>query len=244
MGKPGARAFVPSADGFAFANDWAEAPAVTIPLLIGSVGIGNAGRGLCGGMVFAALDYWYAGAAPPADRPNPGSPLFRFVVRRLVASWRIPGGVARYYRWMRRSDADLGLRTVRRQWPAVMASIDAGVPAPLGVVTVASGNPLLLGANHQVLAYGYSIAGTEVRLLVYDPNRGPDDAVWIRFDTAGPAGQANTAESGRRWAFSHNLGLDRPVRGFFLTRYSPVRPPGTVTSRSRRGPRGAGTPSC
>jgi hypothetical protein len=217
-----APAFVPSDHAFAFANDWPAGPAVTLPLLIGSIGIGNAARGLCGGMVFAALDYWHAGAVPPADRPDPGTPLFRFVVRRLVTSWRVPFGVARYYRWMRRSDADLARRTIIRQWPAVKASLDAGVPAALGVVTVASANPLLLGANHQVLAYGYSVAGTEITLRVYDPNRGPDDGVWIGFRADGQA-------------LSHNLGLERPVRGFFLTRYAPARPPAaTPIPRAKR----------
>jgi len=226
-----ARAFVPSDHAFAFANDWPAAPAVTVRPLIGSIGIGNAARGLCGGMVFAALDYWHAGAVPPAGRPEPGTPLFRFVVRRLVASWRIPGGVARYYRWMCRSDADLTQRTILRQWPALRASLEAGAPTALGVVTVASANPLLLGANHQVLAYGYSITRTEITLRVYDPNRGPDDATWIRFRADGHA-------------FSHNLGLDRPVRGFFVTKYTPARPPAHVTALPLHGSREAGTPSC
>jgi hypothetical protein len=207
---------VPSAHGFAYANDWPDGPAVTIPLLIGSIGIGNAGRGLCGGMVFAALDYWHAGRTPPAGRPDPGSAMFRFIVRRLVASWRIPAGVARYYRWMRLPDDELARRTSRGQWPMVKASIDAGAPAALGVVTVASANPLQLGANHQVLAYGYSVAQTWVTLAVYDPNRGPDDAISISFDSA--AQPSDTL-------FSHNLGLGRPVRGFFLTRYAAALPP-------------------
>ncbi len=250
MAQAGSRRFVPSAHGFAFANSWPPGPAVSVPLLIGSVGIGNAGRGLCGGMVFAALDYWHAGVAPPAVRPEAGTAVFRFVVRRLVASWHLPVGVVRYCRWMRLPDADVAERTAGRQWLAVKASIDAGVPAALGVVTVASASPLLLGANHQVLAYGYSIAGTEVTLRVYDPNSGPDDAVWIRFDTAGTSRPAGTAGRPAGAAFSHNLDLRRPVRGFFLTRYSPARPPHTpprppaaVSSRQPRGRRAAGTRS-
>jgi hypothetical protein len=248
----GGREFVPSAHGFAFANSWPEGPAVSVPLLIGSLGIGNAARGLCGGMVFAALDYWHAGLAPQADQPCAGTPLFRFVVRRLVNSWNLPAGVARYYRWMRRPDGDLARLTADRHWPAVRASIDAGVPAALGLVTMASANPLLLGANHQALAYGYSVAGTQVTLRVYDPNSGPDDAIWIRFDARGPAGQGGPggtggpAGTGAAGAFSHNLDLRLPVRGFFLTRYRPARPPMAgeqVTARSPRARRGAGTPS-
>ncbi len=235
--------FVPSAHGFAFANSWPDGPAVSIRLGVGTrgvgtLGIGNAGRGLCGGMVFAALDYWHAGAPPPADRPAAGTPLFRFVVRRLVDSWRVPAGVVRYYRWMLLPDGDrprragVRRRTTGRHWPAIKAMLDAGVPAALGVVTVASANPLLLGGNHQVLAYGYEIAGPLVTLHLYDPNVGPDDAVVIRWDS--------DAESA---SFEHNLGLRLPVRGFFVTRYRPARPPG-VRTRPPRARRTAGTPSC
>lgn len=218
---------------------------MAVPLGVGTLGIGNAGRGLCGGMVFAALDYWHAGAKPPAGQPEAGTPLFRFIVRRLVDSWRLPAGAARYYRWMLLPDGDrpatarraagragVARRTTERHWPAVRAMLDAGVPAALGVVTVASANPLLLGGNHQVLAYGYEASGSLVTVHVYDPNIGPDDSVRISWDAgAEPA------------AFASNLGLRLPVRGFFLTRYRPVTPPG-VRTPGPRGRRAAGTPSC
>jgi hypothetical protein len=245
VGQDRRTGFIPSANGFAFANSWPTGPAVSIPLLVGSLGIGNSARGLCGGMVFAALDYWHGGLRPPDEQPAAGTPLFRFIVRRLVESWQLPTGVARYYRWMLLPDGEsrsrlrrhatgrrsgVVHRTTTRHWPRVKALLDAGVPATLGVVTVASANPLLLGSNHQVLAYGYFTDGTEVRLHVYDPNVGPDDSVWIKFDTAKEP-----------TAFSHNLGLRLPVRGFFLTRYSPAQPP--VRTRQPRGTRAAGTPS-
>jgi hypothetical protein len=244
--------FLPSKHGLVFDNSWPAGPAVSIRLGIGALGIGNAGRGLCGGMVFAALDYWHAGFAPPAEQPEARTPLFRFIVRRLVDSWRVPAGVARYYRWMLLPDHDrpatpdrgtgagragIARRTIEEQWPTVQAMLDAGVPAALGVVTVASANPLLLGGNHQVLAYAYETADSVVILHVYDPNVGPDDSVRIRFDTAAqPA------------TFAHNLGLQRPVRGFFLTRYKPASPPGHTEdsgfrSQRLRGRRAAGTPS-
>lgn len=163
-------------------------------------------------MVFAALDYWRAGRLPPAAQPAPGTPLYRFVVRRLIESWNIPAGVAAYYRGMLSSDAALARRTVARQWPRIRALLDDGQPAPLALVTVASANPLLLGRNHQVLAYGYAVDGAEVALTVYDPNSGPDDSVVIRISTT-KAGLAHTVNIG--W----------PIRGFFLTRYAPARPP-------------------
>ncbi len=167
-------------------------------------------------MVLAALDYWQADRQPPADRPAPGAPLYRFIVRRLLQSWHLPAGVVRYYLGMLATDSDLAGRTISRQWPRIKALLDRGQPATLGVVTVASANPFLLGHNHQVLAYSYEQSDAEVALLVYDPNSGPDDAVAVRFSTAAlPAG-----------TFPHNIAVNWPVRGFFLTRYTPAEPPG------------------
>jgi hypothetical protein len=111
------------------------------------------------------------------------------------------------------ADASLAGRTISRQWPRIRALLDTGQPAPLALITVASASPLLLGRNHQVLAYGYAVSGAEVTLAVYDPNSGPDDTVVIRFSTAGPAG------------FAHTVNIRWPIRGFFLTRYTPAEPP-------------------
>jgi hypothetical protein len=231
---PGGSGFLPSRDGFAFTNSWPSAPAVSVRMPFGSIGIGDAADGLCGGMVFAALDYWHARIQPPTARPAPGSALHKYVVRRLVASWNIPAGIARYYQWMNLPDGDrrvtadgrylftqhgVSRRTVATQWPRMKASLDAGIPAVLGVVTVASANPAQLRHNHQVLAFGYVLSGpggNEVTVRVYDPNSGPDDNVCIRFD-ASPGARATV--------FSHNLNLGWPVRGFFRATYSPAIPP-------------------
>ncbi len=209
--------FLPSQDGFGFPNAWPSSPAVTLRTPLGRVTIGDSAAGLCGGMVFAALDYWHARSRPPGQRPDPGSPLHRYVVRRLVASWRIPAGVGRYYRWMTLPDREVARRTLARHWPRVQASLDDGIPAALGLVTVASANPARLRHNHQALAYGYERSGGEVMLRVYDPNSGPADGVGIRF-AASPAAAGEAA-------FAHNLNLGWPVRGFFLVRYSPAAPP-------------------
>jgi len=233
MGQPAPDRFLPSRDGFPFTNSWPDEPAMSVSTPFGRIGIGNASRGLCGGMVFGALDFWHARRPPPACRPAAGEPLFRFIVWRLIQSWHIPAGVARYYYWMTLPGDDapvrvaglallrrrgLAARTVARQWPRISAQIEAGQPAALGVVTVASANPLRLGHNHQVLAYAYQQAGTLVTLRVYDPNSGPDDEVYIRFDTAAPPTAGCT----------HTINIGRPVRGFFLTAYSPAKPPGSV----------------
>ncbi|HSR86149.1 MAG TPA: hypothetical protein VLM11_18380 [Streptosporangiaceae bacterium] len=233
MGQPRPALFVPSQHAFGFANAWPDEPALSLLTPVRPIRIGNAARGLCGGMVFATLDYWHAGAQPPATMPTPGEPLFRFIVWRLIQSWHVPTGVARYYYWMTLPDGDdwrglsrraparrMGLqtRTMAAQWPQIRAQLDAGQPTAIGLVTVAGANPLQLGRNHQVLAYSYQVAGSRVSLQVYDPNSGPADDIYIRFDTVAPHA-----------GFTHSVKIGLPVRGFFLTPYFPVQPPAAVT---------------
>jgi hypothetical protein len=232
--------FLPSRHGLAFSNAWPSQPAVLVDTPFGPIAIGNAAAGLCGGMVFVVLDYWYGGLVPPTSRPAAGEPLYRQIVRRLVDSWDLPAGVTHYYQCMNLPDRDRGVdvlgrhivvewgltrRTVETQWPQIRADLDRGIPVPLGVVTVASAKPADLGLNHQVLAYDYDRSGTGVSLRVYDPNRGQRDDISIRFDESAPAGSA---------AFTHNLDIGHPVRGFFRTEYAPVPPvadqAGTVSS--------------
>src|SRR5215469_9940913 len=76
--------------------------------------------------------------------------------------------------------------------------------------TVASRNPLRLGHNHQALAFGYALSGSQVTLRVYDPNSGRRDDIGISFDASDPA---------HATAFRHNLNLGGPVRGFFRAVY-------------------------
>jgi hypothetical protein len=228
-----ATSFLPSRHGFGFDNAWPTQPAVVVPTPFGDINLGRANAGLCGGMVFAALDFWNAKAAPPTARPAPRSPLYEFIVRRLIDSWQAPAGVARYFEWMGLPDADgtalqlfgrpiltqrgLAWRTITGEWPRIRLDLDRGVPVPLGVVTVSSRQPRDLAQNHQILAYGHRTAGSRVTLLVYDPNRGRRDDVSIAFDTSAPQ---------RPTVFTHNLGIGRsPVRGFFRTGYRVHRSP-------------------
>lgn len=223
--------FLPSRNGFAFANSWPSQPAVTLPTPFGDIRVGNAAGGLCGGMVFAALDYWYAGVAMPAERPGADDPVYRFIVSRLIDSWHLPAGVVQYYQWMNLPDGDTSFtvlgrrmliergvswRTIKVQWPQIVKDLDRGVPAPLGVVTVASKDPKDLALNHQVLACGYRTAGDRVTVEVYDPNRGRSDGTFIAFDTGNPT---------KPTTFDHNLDIGNRVRGFFRAAYRPADVP-------------------
>ncbi|HEY3954391.1 MAG TPA: hypothetical protein VGM53_13520 [Streptosporangiaceae bacterium] len=239
MPNPGS--FLPSRDAFAFTNAWPSEPAVKVPTPFGDIGIGNAAAGLCGGMVFAALDYQHAAAVPPATRPAPGQPLYRYIVRRLIDSWHLPVGVAEYYQWMNMPQGDTGIElfgrhvviqrgaawhTIETQWPQIAAGLDTGTPAALGLVTVASANPAELGHNHQALAYRYEASPSQITVWVYDPNSGRDDGIYIRFDPRTPTGPTT---------FTHNLNIARPLRGFFRTAYAPATPPRSVGLRRSGG---------
>lgn len=228
---PSADSFLPSDHGFAFPNSWPSQPALVLSTPFGRLTLGDASKGLCGGMVFAAFDYWRAGVAPPAEQPDADHPLYGYIVRRLVDSWHLPAGVTQYYQWMNLPDGDSGFtvlgrrvvtdrglawRTIRVQWPQIRNDLDHGIPVALGVVTVASANPVDLGQNHQILAFDYEMSSDRVSLRVYDPNLGQRDDVEIRFDTSDPTLPTR---------FDHNLGVAQPVRGFFRSAYAPVRPP-------------------
>jgi hypothetical protein len=202
--------FLPSTCGFRFANAFWPQPLFRLPLAgLGHLRVGNASRGLCGGMVFAVRDLFERGRPPPDDRqpPDYGSPLFAYLVRRLFHSFRLPWGPLRYYRWMASGDERLLWHTARREWPRVRRDLDAGRLTALGLIRPRSRNPLALGENHQVLAYAYGLheeSGALV-LAVYDPNHPGRDDVTLALNVRAPAGIV--ASTGER------------VRGFFHTPY-------------------------
>lgn len=199
--------FLPSTCGFRFANAFLPQPLFRLPLA--GLRIGDASRGLCGGMVFAARDLFERGSPPPDERepPGPGTPLFGYLVRRLFHSFDLPWGPLRYYRWMAARDGPLTRHTIERQWPRVRRELDAGRLAALGLIRLRSRNPLRLGENHQVLAWGYALDEPSGSLLiaVYDPNHAGRDDVTLALNLRQPAGILSTT--------------GEPFRGFFRTPY-------------------------
>ncbi|WP_131747708.1 hypothetical protein [Frankia sp. Cppng1_Ct_nod] len=223
--------FLPSSQGLPFTNDFPRQPVIKINIPgVGQVPIGDASRGLCGGMIYVTRDLFEAKLPQPALKEPPplDSPLYRYIVRRLFDSFDVPRGVARYYQLMATPDADaawssLTLRgagriTIVNEWPQIRLDIDRGVLSPLGVITLHSYDPFQLGHNHQVLAYAYEQQRTAVTLRVYDPNTPLDraDDVTLSFDVTRPTGPV---------PIMHNLAIGgRPVRAFFRTRYRWTNP--------------------
>lgn len=223
--------FIPSASGFRFPNSFPHVPVrrIGIPGML-SVPIGDASNGLCGGMVFAARDYFEAGRTPPPDTTPPGDgPLFDFLVDRLFDSFCLPLGPGRYLAlmspllpdgetfWTRMGFGVHGRswQMVRDEWPKIRADVDAGHPSPIGLVTVKSSDPFDLKEDHQVLVYGYDLVGGAVTLRLYDPNQPGRDDITLRFDTGDPT---------RAQTLAVTPG-GPPVLAFFRVTYAPATPP-------------------
>ncbi|MDQ1484424.1 MAG: hypothetical protein QOJ62_117 [Actinomycetota bacterium] len=214
--------FLPSTHGLHYANSWASAPVVKIPTPFGDIDIGDAKHGLCGGMTFAVRDLFEAGRTPPPGATNPAStsPAFGYITKRLIDSFELPHGVARYYEWMNLPSGDeffihgTSRRTIEQSMPTIRATIDSGHPCPIGIVCAHSTNPQALGENHQVLAYGYADVGSTTTVRIYDCNHPDDDAVAISFDHTHP-------HHTTKFSYSYD---DHTVFGFFRTSYAPRDP--------------------
>lgn len=171
--------FLPSTHGLLFANRFPPGPTLRLgPIDPRWIGIGDASAGLCGGMAWYVRERFEAGlpAPPDTDAPANGSALFRALVRRQVQSldWlRVP---LRFW-WMgAMSPERAARRSLEIEWPRIRADIDAGRPSMVGLVRHTGLNPLRLAQSHQVLAFGYEVAGDAVTLRIYDPNwPGRDD---------------------------------------------------------------------
>ncbi len=238
--------FTPSMRGFHFSNSFGEVP-YSLPPLRGSFldyKYGNAKNGLCGGMVYAARDYFEANVPIPATNiPPPGEqdPLFVYFVNRLFDSFTV-ADISLYLKYMNPAYPDtdenvlstFGLAdgrasvVINTEWPLVRADIDAGHPSPLGLITIKSYWPGDLGANHQVMAYAYLENGTEVTLWVYDPNQHDNENVTISFSTLA---WDRPLEIKHNVAVTDGDGNRRPIYCFFRTNYTARNPIGPSVFR-------------
>jgi hypothetical protein len=221
--------FLPSTNGFLFANAWPHQAIREFRLgNVATLDIGDAANGLCGGMSFTVADLHYAGLRPgDQPRPAPDTDRYRYIVDRQITSFddgRLP---LRFYSLMSPTRADrepllsqflgyVGLdrhsRTwtmVNIEWPRIRRLLDGGDVAMIGLVRVVDADPMKLSHNHQVLVYGYDTDGTKVTLRIADPNWPRDDEVTLAFDTADARGTIQPA-------WSRN---DTPPVCFFLAPY-------------------------
>ncbi len=211
------------------------------------IAVGDASNGLCGGMTFAVRDYFDNGQWPAWKQPSgAGDPVFDYLVRRLFDSFNSPvfgscepficGGynffadVVDFQTQMDPlyPDSDNYITggligegrawiMAREAWPAIQASVDAGLLCPIGLVMVKSFWPFDLGNNHQVLAYGYRLQQQQLTIHVYDPNSPNDDKVQISLDIT---------DTGEPISVTHNVNAPGPIYSYFVLRYSSIAPLG------------------
>ncbi len=144
--------------------------------------------GLCGGMSYAALDYFLAGQTIPQQNymPAEGMPLQSYIYNRQVNSivpnadkWAEygfnPGGSRNreFFNW--------GLQVGSGRLGELRSRLDRGQPVPLGLQGCGAdcGCPDGCPGSHQVLAIGYTMGrytgdvGANIEdfaIYVYDPN--------------------------------------------------------------------------
>lgn len=174
--------FLPSRYGFHFRNTWPSDPARVIDLGIVKIPIGDTGRGLCGGMAFAARDRFSRDEDAPAGDvpPRPGEALFKEIVDRQFDSFGTLFSVPLRFWISSAGSQDRRTReTVRDAWPEIKARIDTGQPPMVGLVRTAGWNPLALGLGHQVVGYRYDETPSGITIWIYDPNHPGEDDVRV-----------------------------------------------------------------
>jgi hypothetical protein len=189
--------FLPSRSGFRFTNRWPSGPAREWHLGLLHLGIGDVGRGLCGGMAFVAADRFTRGEAGPAEPEPPrfGERLFREVVERQFESFgtvfQVP---ARFALAAFEGNRRRQRHTVRVAWPEIRRAIDAGRLAMVGLVRRDGFAVTAPDFGHQVVAYRYAASKERVTIGIYDPNHPGDDTVELVLERT-PDGRISLGQS-------------------------------------------------
>jgi len=174
--------------------------------------LGRVEPGLCGGMAYAALDYYHAGVPVPRMRQAPpsGSALLRYLIERQLASNR-PAVLYRVLRWTLGGVASLEQRMLAQELPALQRRLQRNEPTVL--VLVRAPDLWHVTANHQVVAYGYREDEAEgiMHIDVYDPNW-PGEAVSLSLELAEPD-----------WGLEAWHSREGTFKGLFVQPYEPRR---------------------
>ena len=227
--------FLPSQRGLHFDNAFPPEPLQTISVGGRQISLGDASKGLCGGMAFTVRDFFETPRPPPSETTPPayGTPFYEYLVSRLVESFDLPEGPMRYLELMNPLLPDhetelteTGLAPRSRawvmivgEWPKIKADLDGGHVTPIGLIKVKSASLSDLGFNHHVLAYGYDLEGDDLTIHLYDPDCPNNDAVAMSLSLGNPH-QATPV------SYSPVYDPEHPVICFFHTEYQYRNPSG------------------
>jgi hypothetical protein len=204
-------AFIPEQHGFQFPNSSTNQVA-TLP---GGLQIETHGR--CGGMAYAALDYYFAGLLVPSDTAVPAEDhwLADYIYARLLDSFFNTSAI-HFVTWTMQADHatwfDKGLTAMTKQdeIPRLRQFIDAGRPVVLGLV--GARDIANIGArNHQVVAYGYDAdaAAQAIQIYVYDSSS-PNQQIVLSTDANSPHVAASNHSEPWRGLFVHEYAFRSP----------------------------------
>jgi hypothetical protein len=164
-------------------------------------------NGLCGGMVYTALDYYNSNLSIPSQTvlPQDGTQLQSYIFGRnmdeiesnLVGNWSM---TINPFGWNNSSEFNNGITDT--YFGALISAIDSGNPIPLGLLgTQGTG-------NHVVLAIGYdpntysgdfpTITSPTLRIFIYDPNY-PDQQRTLVPDVGGQFFTEAEAPGQEKW---------------------------------------------
>jgi hypothetical protein len=199
--------FSPARHGFAFSNNNFLNHVLPLP---GGGSITTRGR--CGGMAFAALDYYSFGLPVPKNPnlPSDGTLLADYIYKRLIDSFSLSG--PKFVTLTLAPDHPTWVSPGLTHWTKVdetanvRRNVDAGAPMVLGLIEATNLGDV--GNNHQVVAYGYGSDPNSMPVFIYDDNY-PGQDVILSTSPANPHYEASTGET---W------------RGFFVEWYSPNFP--------------------
>ena len=178
--------FSPKDDGLCFINYFqVNLPKFNLPL-VGKIDLNDLTYGLCGGMCFSALDYYYTGNPRPADTQvdKIDRKLFTYLCTRQLDSLQV-ATLFRVLEWMMKEKGEIGQRMAKNEIPKLRRMLDRGDPAVLVLVRGQGAvNPT---QNHQVLAVGYELDQPSKRMTIflYDPNH-PNKEPAISLNLANP----------------------------------------------------------
>lgn len=217
-------AFVMPAKGFAFSNTFS----VELPI----PGInGPTMSGLCGGMVYSALDYFNSGMSIPKQtfRPAVKTPLHDYIYRRQVTSLAENADkwtelFVNPFGWRSDEFFNWGLQGSNGgRIEELKSMIDSGKPVPLGLFAPGSGGA---APHHQVLAIGYDMGRykgdlgeykEDFKLFVYDPNH-PEKMMILVPNVSGKFFYYSNGDDGKKW-----------TTYFVDKKYRTSRPPSVLT---------------
>jgi hypothetical protein len=226
---PSMTEFRPSRHGFAFVNSFSGSR-LPLPLAALEERLKLPDRfGLCGGMCFAAADFYLSGRplreeVPAPAPPEQGTALYAYLHQRQSASVGPMAIMAtKFLDWMQTPEAGAD-GTHERTAAEVEAMVQAaheGKPVVVGLVLVDARESRAVWNNHQVLLYGvrHGDGAAMPTLLIYDPNYPGRDDVVLRWVTGeDPRWERVAPVEGRRPHITR-------VRGFFQMPYEPAVPP-------------------